>query len=72
MVEVLDHDFVRLVDHMGSDLSIVRAAVSYDAAPAGSLASPHSVAEPVGDFAESAKGRKALAHSHGYESIIAS
>jgi thymidylate synthase (FAD) len=32
-VDVLDHGFVRLVDHMGSDLSIVRAArVSYDAA----------------------------------------
>lgn len=32
-VEVLDHGFVRLVDHMGSDLSIVRSArVSYDAA----------------------------------------
>lgn len=32
-VEVLDYGFVRLVDHMGSDLSIVRAArVSYDAA----------------------------------------
>lgn len=31
--EVLDHGHVRLVDHMGSDLSIVRAArVSYDAA----------------------------------------
>lgn len=30
---VLDHGFVRLVDHMGSDLSVVRAArVSYDAA----------------------------------------
>lgn len=30
---VLDHGFVRLVDHMGSDLSIVRAArVSYEAA----------------------------------------
>lgn len=30
---VLDHGYVRLVDHMGSDLSIVRAArVSYDAA----------------------------------------
>ncbi len=30
---VLDHGFVRLIDHMGSDLSIVRAArVSYDAA----------------------------------------
>lgn len=33
MIEVLDHGFVRLVDHMGSDLSIVRnARVSYDAA----------------------------------------
>ena len=32
-VDVLDHGFVRLVDKMGSDLSIVRAArVSYDAA----------------------------------------
>ena len=32
-INVLDHGFVRLVDHMGSDLSIVRAArVSYDAA----------------------------------------
>ncbi|MBY0394562.1 MAG: FAD-dependent thymidylate synthase [Novosphingobium sp.] len=32
-VDVLDHGYVRLVDHMGSDLSIVRAArVSYDAA----------------------------------------
>jgi len=32
-VNVLDHGFVRLVDHMGSDLSISRAArVSYDAA----------------------------------------
>lgn len=32
-IEVLDHGSVRLVDHMGSDLSIVRAArVSYDAA----------------------------------------
>jgi thymidylate synthase (FAD) len=31
--EVLDHGFVRLVDSMGSDLSVVRAArVSYDAA----------------------------------------
>lgn len=30
--DVLDHGFVRLVDHMGNDLSIVRAArVSYDA-----------------------------------------
>lgn len=32
-IEVLDHGFVRLIDHMGSDLSIVRSArVSYDAA----------------------------------------
>lgn len=32
-IKVLDHGFVRLVDHMGSDLSVVRAArVSYDAA----------------------------------------
>lgn len=32
-VDVLDHGFVRLVDHMGSDLSVSRAArVSYDAA----------------------------------------
>ena len=32
-IDVLDHGFVRLVDHMGSDLSISRAArVSYDAA----------------------------------------
>jgi len=32
-LSVLDHGLVRLVDHMGSDLSIVRAArVSYDAA----------------------------------------
>jgi len=32
-VDVLDHGFVRLVDNMGSDLSVVRAArVSYDAA----------------------------------------
>lgn len=31
--DVLDHGFVRLVDHMGSDLAISRAArVSYDAA----------------------------------------
>lgn len=31
--EVLDHGFVRLVDFMGSDISVVRAArVSYDAA----------------------------------------
>lgn len=33
MIEVLDHGFVRVVDSMGSDLSIVRnARVSYDAA----------------------------------------
>jgi thymidylate synthase (FAD) len=32
-IDVLDHGFVRLVDRMGSDLSIARAArVSYDAA----------------------------------------
>lgn len=32
-IDVLDHGYVRLVDSMGSDLSIVRAArVSYDAA----------------------------------------
>jgi len=32
-VDVLDHGFVRLVDHMGGDLSVARAArVSYDAA----------------------------------------
>ncbi len=32
MIHVLDHGFVRLVDRMGSDLSIVRAArVSHDA-----------------------------------------
>jgi thymidylate synthase (FAD) len=32
-IPVLDHGFVRLIDHMGSDLSVVRAArVSYDAA----------------------------------------
>lgn len=32
-VDLLDHGYIRLVDHMGSDLSIVRAArVSYDAA----------------------------------------
>jgi thymidylate synthase (FAD) len=31
-IDVLDHGFVRLVDYMGSDLSVVRAArVSYDA-----------------------------------------
>lgn len=33
MIPVLDHGFVRLVDSMGSDLSVARAArVSYDAA----------------------------------------
>lgn len=33
VIDVLDHGFVRLVDSMGSDLSVVRAArVSYDAA----------------------------------------
>jgi thymidylate synthase (FAD) len=32
-IDLLDYGFVRLVDHMGSDLSVVRAArVSYDAA----------------------------------------
>lgn len=32
-IDVLDYGFVRLIDHMGDDLSIVRAArVSYDAA----------------------------------------
>jgi len=32
-VDVLDHGFVRLIDHMGDDLNVVRAArVSYDAA----------------------------------------
>lgn len=32
MINVLDHGFVRLVDHMGDDMSIVRAArVSYNA-----------------------------------------
>lgn len=32
MIEVLDHGYVRLIDSMGSDLSVVRAArVSYDA-----------------------------------------
>jgi len=35
--KVLDHGFIRLVDHMGNDLSIVRnARVSYDADCAGS------------------------------------
>lgn len=33
MIKCLDHGFVRIIDHMGNDLSIVRAArVSYDAA----------------------------------------
>lgn len=32
-IDVLDHGFVRLVDHMGGDINVVRAArVSYDAA----------------------------------------
>src|ERR1700744_5616905 len=32
-IDVLNHGFVRMVDHMGNDLSIVRAErVSYDAA----------------------------------------
>lgn len=32
-IDVLDHGFVRLIDHMGTDLSVTRAArVSYDAA----------------------------------------
>lgn len=32
-INVLDHGFVRMIDHMGDDLSVVRAArVSYDAA----------------------------------------
>lgn len=32
-IDLLDHGYIKLVDHMGSDLSIVRAArVSYDAA----------------------------------------
>ena len=32
MIQLLDHGYVRLVDHMGSDLSVVRSArVSYDA-----------------------------------------
>ena len=35
-IDVLDHGFVRLVDSMGDDMSIVRAArVSYDAEPRG-------------------------------------
>ncbi len=34
MIKVLDHGFVRLIDSMGSDLSVSRAArVSYDAPP---------------------------------------
>ena len=34
-IDLLDHGFVRLVDHMGGDLSIVRnARVSYDACDA--------------------------------------
>lgn len=34
IINVLDHGFVRLVDHMGGDLAISRAArVSYDAPP---------------------------------------
>lgn len=33
IVNVLDHGFVRIIDHMGNDLSVVRAArVSYNAA----------------------------------------
>lgn len=36
MIQLLDHGHVRLVDHMGSDLSVVRAArVSYNAEPRG-------------------------------------
>lgn len=32
LIKILDHGFVRLIDHMGTDLSIVRAArTSYDA-----------------------------------------
>jgi thymidylate synthase (FAD) len=32
-INVLDHGFVRMIDRMGGDLSVVRAArVSYDAA----------------------------------------
>lgn len=32
-IDCLDHGFVRLIDHMGSDINVVRAArVSYDAA----------------------------------------
>jgi len=35
-IDVLDHGYVRLVDNMGSDLSVVRSArVSYDAEPRG-------------------------------------
>jgi thymidylate synthase (FAD) len=35
-IKVLDHGFVRLVDAMGDDMSVVRAArVSYDAEPRG-------------------------------------
>lgn len=35
-IKVLDHGFVRYVDHMGTDLDIIRAArVSFDAAPRG-------------------------------------
>jgi hypothetical protein len=47
-IDVLDHGFVRLVAHMGDDLSIVRAArVSYDAAwPAG-----EDAAQMIGSFA---------------------
>lgn len=34
MIEVLDHGYVRLVNWMGNDQTVVRAArVSYDAAP---------------------------------------
>jgi len=33
-IDILDHGYVRLVEHMGSDMSIVRSArVSYDAEP---------------------------------------
>lgn len=36
IIKVLDHGFVRLVDHMGNDLAVVRSArVSYDAEPRG-------------------------------------
>jgi len=32
MIKLLDHGTIRLVDHMGTDLSVVRSArVSYDA-----------------------------------------